>query len=350
MVSRSDTGSVYTYFDMLSRRARTLMLIVGLVATFPSITAAQANLDISSAPLTFNLSVDPQHPAPYTSVIVTPITGSVDVSNATITVSMGTTKIYQGNAQPISVPIGAAGVPVTITVTATDNTGAYSQAVTVIPEDVALVAEPVSSMPILYPGKPLVPLEGDTRIVAVANFRSTNGKALDPASLSYVWTVDNTLISDRSGFDKNSIVVASPLQYRQSTVSVTVQNADGSLVGSDSLTLSPQEPTLRIYEDDPLLGIRYDHALSGTFTVPGVEDTFYAAPYSFASSNGAPALQWYLNNTAAQTGNLITLRPTGSGAGDASLSIVASAGQFTNATVDLSLSFGNNGSSGLFGL
>jgi len=133
-------------------------------------------------------------------------------------------------------------------------------------------------------------------------------------------------------------------------VSVTVSNQDGSLVGGGSLSLSPMEPSVRIYENDPLLGIRYDHALSDRFSIISAESTLFAAPFSLPTTIGTPFIQWFLNGSVAQTGSSITLRPTGSGQGSASLSLTASAGGNTTATADLSLTFGAATGSNLFGL
>ena len=139
-------------------------------------------------------------------------------------------------------------------------------------------------LPPLYPGKSLVPLEGSTRIVAVANLRDENGNPIDPSALSYAWTVDDTAIADSSGIGKDAIMVDSPLEYRSSEVSVAVQSQDGTLVGGDSLSLTPSEPTVRVYDNDPLLGILFDHALSGNYSINTAEDTLYAAPFSMPTS------------------------------------------------------------------
>ncbi|MEK7086196.1 MAG: hypothetical protein AAB951_00235, partial [Patescibacteria group bacterium] len=101
---------------------------------------------------------------------------------------------------------------------------------------------------------------------------------------------------------------------------------------------------------DPLLGIRFDHALSSTHAISGTEAALYAAPFSLSILGGAPRLQWFLNGTSAQTGSSITLRPAGSGQGNASLSLTASAGASAMATASLSLSFGAAQSSNFFGL
>lgn len=299
---------------------------------------------------TFTVSAAPQYPAPLSVATLSFLSNSLDLANATLTVSVSGKSIYQGAVQPVSVTLGKAGSITNVAATISTGGTNYKQTLSIQPQDVALIAEPISSSPPLYPGKSSVPLEGDVRVVAVANFRNAGGQVLNPAALSYSWTVDDTKIADSSGIGKEAIMVASPLQYRARNVSVAVMNQDGSLVGGASLSLMPLDPSVRIYENDPLLGIRFDRALSNAYAISGSEATLYAAPFSFPTTSSAPFLQWFLNGSAAQTGNFITLRPTGSGQGNASLSLVSSSGTFTTATANLSLSFGETPSFNLFGL
>ncbi len=294
--------------------------------------------------------MSPQYPAPYSQVTVSELSSSLDLSGATMAVFAGGTQVYRGNVQPVAVTLGGAGVLMNVKVVISINGTQYSQTLSIRPQDVSLIAEPVSSAPPLYAGKPLVPLEGSTRMVAVANLRDGNGRTLDPGTLSYTWTVNGTQIASASGIGKDAIIVASPLQYRESTVSVAVENPSGSITGGASSSLTAEEPVVRIYKNDPLLGILYDHALADSYAITGTEASLYAAPFSFPTSAAAPALEWFLNGAAAQTGNSITLRPTGSGGGSASLSLVASSGDFIKATANLSLSFGAQTGGNLFGL
>jgi len=108
---------------------------------------------------------------------------------------------------------------------------------------------------------------------------------------------------------------------------------------------------VRLHENDPLLGIRFDRAVTSPFAIPGAEKTLYAAPYSFPTSKGPVVLKWFLNGASAQTGSAITLRPTGTGAGTASLSVTASTGDAVTAVNSLSLKFGAAKTGlGIFGL
>lgn len=298
----------------------------------------------------FTVSVYPQYPAPYGKATLSLLSDSLDLANATLAVSVGGKKIYGGSVQPVAVSLGRAGSVASVSVTVSSGGASYSQTVPIQPQDVVLVAEPVSSTPPLYPGRASVALEGRTRVVAVANLASANGAPLDPSKLAYTWTVDDVRLANSSGIGKDAIMVASPMQYRASDVSVAVASQDGSLVGGASLTLTAVEPFVRIYENDPLLGIRYDHALSNSYDISGAESALYAAPFALPTSRGAPLLTWFLNGAKAQTGNSITLRPSGKGGGSASLSLVASAGRDTTVSASLSLSFGGKSGGNFFGL
>ncbi|MHB8660970.1 MAG: hypothetical protein ACYC75_03515 [Minisyncoccota bacterium] len=321
---------------------------LALTLALPGAAGAQFVGSIGD-PTPFTLSVDPQYPAPNSQVTITALSSSLDLTRSTMTVSVAGKVIYQGNVQLVAVMLGNTGDLTNVRVVITSGGVNYSRTLSIQPQDVVLVAEPISSAPPLYPGKPSVPLGGNVRVVAMANLKSAQAKGLDPTTFSYAWTVDGAQIADASGIGKEAVNVAAPLQYRTRMVSVVVTSPGGSLVGGASLSLSPLEPSLRIYENDPLLGILYDHALSGGYAITGAESTLFAAPFSLPTTDGTPLLQWFLNGAAAQTGSSITLRPTGSGQGTASLSLVASAGSYTSATANLSLSFGAT-SSNLFGL
>jgi hypothetical protein len=300
----------------------------------------------------FNVSLAPQYPSAYGATSLSFVSSTIDLTNATLTVSVSGKQIYAGNVQPVLVSVGKAGSVTTVIVTITSGGIPYSQKIVLQPQDVSLIPEPVASAPLLYPGKPSVPLEGDTRVVAVANIADARGAILDPASLSYTWTVDGAEIDSASGIGKEAIVVASPVQYRSRDVSVIVQSQAGNLVGQASLSLTPEEPSVQLYENDPLLGIRFTHALESSYTIVGSEATLYAAPFSLPTSLGAPLIAWFLNGVQAQTGNLITLRPTGSGQGTASLSLTANTpgDSLTLAASSLSLLFGAKPSTNFFGL
>lgn len=299
----------------------------------------------------FLVSISPSYPAPYGQVVLTPISNFVSLANATLSVTANGKPVYEGSPKPFSVQLGGAGELVEVVVTATSNGEKSSKTLSIRPQDVSLVVEPLSSAPPLYPGKPLVPLEGSVRLVALANLRDGRGAVINPSAVSYQWTVDDAQILASSGIGRDVLVVASPLQYRALDVSVRVRSQDGALIGGASLALTPEDPIVRIYENDPLLGVLFDRTIAKSYAIASVEKSLYAAPFSFPAHGGGPRVKWFLNGAASETKNLITLRPTGSGRGSASLSLVAEARETVTATTNLSLSFGAaSGGLGIFGL
>lgn len=327
-----------------------LYAFVSFLILSPLITAAQSFGDLTGDTSSFSVSVNPQYPDPYGIATLSFLSPTINLANATMAVVAGGKQVYKGSVQPVSLQLGKAGSATNASVTISSDGVDYKQEISIQPQDVALVAEPISSSPPLYQGKSSVPIEGNVRVVAVANLRSAAGAAQSPNSLSYVWTVDGMEIANASGIGKSAILVASPLQYRSREVSVSVTNSNGSLVGGANISLSAYEPSVRIYANDSLLGIRFERAISDNYAINGAEASLYAAPFSFPTTNGAPLLQWFLNGALAQTGDLITLRPTGDGEGTASLSFVASSEEFARAATNISISFGSAKKFNIFGL
>lgn len=327
---------------------RSFWSISFVLLVLPSVAAAQlfSNTD------PYKVSITPQYPAPNEQIILKLVSGSLNLNNAEMAISVNGNQVYKGGAKTTPVRVGGGGVPTTIEIVVTSNGTPYPKTITVRPQDIVLIVEPLASAPALYQGKPLVPLKGASRVVAVANLKDADGSQLDPTKLVYSWAVDETKISGASGIGKEAILVASPLQYRSRNVSVNIQSQDGKFFGGASLALSPEPSAVRIYENDPLLGTLYDRALSGTHNIEGDEKTFMAVPYSFPTKDGPVLLQWFLGGKTAQTGSTITLRPSGSGSGNASLSLVASSGDSAQANHNLSINFGvpSRGFGSIFGL
>lgn len=197
----------------------------------PMAVSAQSIGDLTSlGSESITISVSPQYPSPYSQVTVSIFSNLIELANSTMTASINGKEIYKGAVRPFSVTLGKAGSVTNIKVTVSSGGTNYNQSISIQPQDVVLVVEPLSSSPPLYPGKSLVPLDGSTRIVAVANLKDASGNSSSPTSYSYEWTVDGVRIANSSGIGKSSTIVSSPLRYRTRSVSVAVTNTTGSLV------------------------------------------------------------------------------------------------------------------------
>ena len=320
------------------------------LALLPVVALAQSvTSSVSATPVAaLTLQIAPSTPAPYSTISITPESTVLDLAAATITISVNGKQVGSGNAAPAHITLGGPGTRTVISATASVGGKQYSASATLLPGAVALVEEPIASAPALYRGLPLPPDGGSIRLVAVPDFETAPGARLAESALSYTWSQDGTTLESASGIGKQAIVVDAPLPYRGSKVSVSISSPDGRVTGAASIALSSQQPTVRVYADDPLQGILFDHALGGSVAV-GSESTFIAVPYSFALDAGLPQINWFLSGSAAQQGALITVRPTGSGQGSATLTATASgSGTRSSAASSLTLTFGSGSS--LFGL
>lgn len=328
------------------RRALTRILLLAILLGGASLGyAAHAQLT-STAPITLDLN--PQYPAPYQTVTITPQSSSIDLSGSTLTYSVNGKVVQQGTGQESAeIALGGPGSVTRVTVTATYSGKSYSASLTIRPADVALILEPVSTTHPFYEGGALVGSQGSMRIIAMPDLRNSAGVQIAPSTLEYVWKNGGQILQSSSGIGKSVLTASAPVKYRDTTVTVTVSTPDQSIVGQAAVLISPADPLVRIYENDPLLGPRYETALPDAITLSDSEDTYRAVPYYFTSF---PTLTWSVNGTASQTGKDITVRPAGGGKGTALLGVLASTGSLgQSANANLSVTFGQ-GSGGLFGL
>ncbi len=328
-----------------------LMVTIGVAAIFifPLVTAAQ---NIPTTP--FSIVINPTYPAPNSTASLSITSGSVDVVAGIFDVFVNGKHIATGTgAQSVSFKTGRAGQILQVTVVVTVDRVAHKETIIVDPEDVTLVVEPLTTAPPFYQGAPTIPSSGSVRLVAVPDFRTRSGQAIKAATLSYSWKVGVQTLLSQSGVGKTSAIIPAPLPYRDSVVTVQVQNQSGSFSASRSVTLTPTAPVVLIYKKDPLMGIEYGHALSGNQSISGVETSFVAVPYGFSISDGGPSIAWTLDGSSAQTGDSITLRPQGRGAGSSSLSVsVDNPTTYESAAASIEVLFGSStdNSFGLFGL
>jgi hypothetical protein len=319
----------------------TFILLLGLSVVY----VAHAQLGTTD-PLT--LTLDPDYPRPYQIVTVTPESTLIDLSASTVTFSVNGKIVQSGSGgESVSVAVGGPGTVTNITVTVTNNGQKYTKSISIRPADVSLVVEPTSTNHPFYEGASLIGSEGRVRIIAVPDLRTAKGAQIPPASLVYTWKNNDQVLESSSGIGKSVLTATAPVRYRNSVITLTVSSQDSSVVGQAQVAIVPRDPLIRIYENDPLLGPRFDTALPNSVSLAGSEDTYRAVPYYFTS---IPSLTWDVNGSPSQSGQDITVRPSGNGQGTAVLGVTGSSGtlgQSANST--LSITFGKT-SSGLFGL
>lgn len=289
------------------------------------------------------LNVIPSYPKPFQSVTVVPESSAIDLSSSAVTVSVNGTVVSRGSgAEAAYVTVGGPGTATTVTVTATNNGQTYTKTATIRPADVALVIEPVSTTHPFYEGGSLVASEGQLRLVAMPDLRTSGGSPIPAANLVYTWRNGEQILQGASGIGKSVLTATSPVTYRDARITVTVSSQDRTLVAESSVSITPSTPMIRIYRNDPLLGPLYDTALQRNISLIGEEEGFRAVPYYFA---GTPAITWTVNNATSDTDRDITVRASGQGSGTALVRVFAGPVESTHA-----VNFGESGGFGFFGL
>lgn len=301
-----------------------------------------------------NIVINPQYPTPYKRFSLSTKSSSLNILDSSFSVYVnGIYKTQGSGSNAVTLVATGPGTTMNTVVVTTIRGVKYSKSIRIRPAGVALVIEPLSTSPVLYKGKPTIPSAGNIRIVAIPNFRTSNGIQISSNKLSYIWKIGNQTLGTSSGIGKSVVIIPAPLPYRNEKLSVTIQTQDSTRAASAKVEIAPQTPTVRIYKNDPLLGVVYNHSLSGAQTIENTEASFTVEPFGFSISNGLPSLNWYLNGIEAQTGSTITLRPQGVGVGSSSLSVTAIKKiTYENASQNVSLKFGTSvyKELGIFGL
>lgn len=325
---------------------RAVLLMMLLVGTNTFVAHAQA---LPTAD-TLSLVVSPQYPRPYQSVTIAPRSTLLDLSASTVRVSVNGENVYEGSGtQAATVRAGALGERTTVVLTVTDPSGTVHTKTQVLrPAEVSLVLEPNSTSHPFYQGGGLVASEGQVRLVAMADMRSSPGTRLPSSSLVYTWRLGNRILTDSSGIGRSILTATAPVRHRNADITVTVTSPDSSLVGEASTRVSAVDPIGRIYRNDPLLGPNFDVALTDRFSMPDTEATFRAVGYFFATP---PTYAWTVNNRTNGTDKDLTVRATGNGQGTARLGVTLLETETRrSAEGRVTVDFGSSTGFGFFGL
>lgn len=317
-------------------RTLAALLILGALAPFAASAQSLGDTD----PLT--ISISPAYPRPYDTVTVTVGSNSIDLTASTIRISVNGAVVEEG-LRSTQVKLGGPGTKTTIAASATNTEGTFQDQVALAPGDLSVVVEPVSSSQPLYQGATLVPSEGQVRIVAVADLRTSPTTRVPNSQISYTWKLGTQVLQADSGLGRNVLVATAPARYRDADITVTATNQAKTVTAQAATSISPVDPLVRIYRSDPLEGIDFAHALSGTFALSGTEEMFRALPFYFKT---APTLAWTLNGNASGATPDLTVRSSG-GSGTALLGVAAT-GPEARAEGSLTLRFGSTGT-GIFG-
>jgi hypothetical protein len=326
-----------------------LFLTLFAVAFFvPLFSHAQIS-NPSDSSNTLSTTITPEFPRPNEFVTISIENYGTDLNAATIRWSLNGKVVLEGvGKKKFSFDVGSIGTPSKVTVTVSPLNGApFQNDIFISPTSVNLIWEANTYTPPFYKGKALFSGQSSVTIAAVPELGGSQS-LIPPDSLIYNWVLNEKTLYGESGYGKKGLKFSGNYWGRDDVVTLNVSSIDGSINSQNTLTLKPVNPFVLIYEDNPLLGVLYNHAVFGTFSLTkGSEVSFFAAPFNFknnAISNGKTKFSWQMNGrdvSGQSNGNTVTFRNDAGGNGASSLGVRVSQENedFQNASAGFSLNF-----------
>lgn len=342
----------------MPNKLRNLFLASLLLALAPL-----AHAQVTAAPDPINIGISPEVPGPGQQVTITVQGVGSFLGDADISWTLNGTVAKQGTGESsFSFTTGALGAQSVVKLKiVSSEQGTITRTFVFNPSTVDLIWEADTSVPPLYRGHTRYTPGSNLRVVAFPTI-VVSGKKVAPQSLSYQWQVNDAPMPAASGLGRSTLSFSGDQLEDGEDVAVDVYF--GSLKAAHGEVVIPaSNPSLVLYDQDPLRGVLWDTALPGSIALNATELTVLAQPYFFANgavSNDTLQWNWTLNGgsiTGPDTSRgLLTLRQTGQGQGSADLAVSAqnlSSDQLIqSAQAALSIVFGQarSGLSSFFGI
>lgn len=277
-----------------------------MLCAFAFSTPVFAQFDVSTQ-TEVNVELSPENPRPNTEVSVTLTSFITDLDKADIIWRVnGLVKKTGRGEKYFSFMVGNINTTTKLDVTIETTEGDVVQKnIFIKPNSVDLLWQSDGLIPPFYKGKPLFSHQNKITFIAIPHIPSTNGSEIGVKSLIYKWKLNGSVIESASGYGKNIYSIIGSLISRPLNVSVEVTSNQGD-VGVANTTVSPVEPSLMFYKQDPLYGIEFQKSLSGNVKLSdSLEITLVAMPFFFGATDfSSPELlyKWAINGRTISDG------------------------------------------------
>jgi hypothetical protein len=291
-----------------------------LIAQFSPTPLDLSNIgDATGNPLFFETK--PRAIRPHTPVEVRIVTYRFNLALAHITWTVNGKTVASGiGVQTRMITPGDIGTQTDIEILVTTPNGQeYTQTTTLYPSDVLLVWEANTYVHPFYRGRRLHSAGADITIVALPFFETSTGR-INPELLVYNWRINGKRELAQSGVGRRYLVVKAGELPRPPEVILEISTQNGSRYSNREITVPITTPMLHFYEEDPVLGVRYENSLKSLEIAEG-EISVAVEPYFFSIKSPQDAraeITWKIGGeTVSSEANKrsITLRPTGEGTG-----------------------------------
>jgi len=259
----------------------------------------QNNILAQNIPSTNELSVSlsTNNPIPGQVVTVSVENYGADIDGAKISWSVnGKVVKNEIGAKTIDVTAPALGAKLTIIVTATTPDGLIIRgSKTIGSGSVDLVVESDGYVPPLFLGKVPTAYQNAVKVIAVPHIADSSGKEYSANNLIYEWKKNGSVIANKSGYGKRSIVLQGDIVPRAYDLSVSVSTRESGAQAVGTVNIEPQTPTISFFVNDPLYGTFFNKALIDRLSIGAQKETgVLAVPYGFNSDR---VMTWSINGS-----------------------------------------------------
>jgi len=323
----------------LKKTIQIFLIAIAFVSIANVVFAQEA---VSNSISSIDLSISPSSPRAGDSVVLTLSSNLLDLDSAKIVWYIDGIARKDTTSKSITIKAKNDGQKTTIRVVVETSDGIIKETSTEIsPTGVDLVIEPMSYTLPFYKGKPLFIKQGTVKIVAIPDVR-INGVKISSKDLNFKWTKGNNILGSNSGKGQDSIVVNSTIPVRDINIGVEISDSLGNVLAQNSKLIILNDPKILFFENNPLYGVLYNKAITGSYYLGTKEElTIVAKPFSFDFSkdvSGESSYAWYVNGSyvvpSGKTNELILRQTTTNLKGTASVSLdiknINKINQYTN--------------------
>lgn len=270
----------------------------------------------------------PLFPSPGESIDISIVSRVINTNDKQITWEQDGRVIASGIGEnDTTITVGDSGETTTVTFKMVMDGEVFELSKDIEVVDVQLVWESISSYtPPFYKGKALHPGWGPVQVTALPDVHREDGSRYNESQLLYTWKYNGLVHGSDSGRGKQSFTV-NAVPRRGNTVTVEIKTPEGNRVASESMTFPISQPEVLIYENDPLLGTKFQQEISGDLNLDDEQIRLTAMPFFFLSdSDTASQLEynWTMNGRAvspSERDNILTLRRQENARGEARVNV-----------------------------
>ncbi len=292
--------------------------------TVPSFSIAETQIQVQDSDL--NIEISPSNPKPYEDVTVTLSSYATDLNKAVISWQNDTKTVLSGIGKTIY-SFKALGPNTTTTINVSirpvDSMSSITKNIIITPSEVGLYWESVDGYtPLFYKGKSLPTKSSMIKVLAIPDTKTIKSGS---GSVSYTWKVDDSVVEDASGYNKNSYVFRDDMFKNTNSISVIASSVNDNYSASNNVEIPIYSSKVIFYKKSPAEGILYNNALGSNSPFHEEEMTVVAEPY-FLPIKGHEDIfiyKWKINNETINTPTKkteLTVRPSSRG-GYANISV-----------------------------